>query len=84
MVQNYGPLGPKAAQRCRVVPNYWVAVKELNLSYHNIDTHQIIMFLDYGSPEVCASTSTMRPSRMLSYVIPPEPSLDIGSQTVGI
>ena len=27
----------------------WVAVEELNLSYHNMDIYQIIWFLDHGN-----------------------------------
>ena len=29
--------------------NFWVAVKELNLSYKNVDTWQVIWFWDYGN-----------------------------------
>ena len=29
--------------------NDWVAAKELNLSYHEMDRKQIIWFLDYGN-----------------------------------
>ena len=28
---------------------YWVAVKEFNLNYHNVDTWQRLWFLHYGS-----------------------------------
>ena len=30
-------------------PKYWLAVEELNLSYHNMDIRYRIWFLDYGN-----------------------------------
>ena len=34
---------------CLPGPTSWVAAKELQFSYHNRDTQQIIRFLDYGN-----------------------------------
>ena len=41
-----------SAYSCMYIPPYisicWVAVKEFNLSYHNMDIYQIIGFWNYG------------------------------------
>ena len=33
----------------RVLAHFWVAVREFNLGYHNMDICYIIRFLDYGN-----------------------------------
>ena len=32
-----------------IIGLFWVAVKELNLKYHNMDVYQIVWFLNYGN-----------------------------------
>ena len=38
-----------------MVSRIWVAVKELKLSYHNVDTWQIIWYLNYGNSSLTAT-----------------------------
>ena len=49
----------KSGDRHRILSQYnCLAVKELKLSYHNMDTYQIIWFLDSGNLTISSLTST--------------------------